>query len=85
VKVNLVALALTRRVAAASPRGRGEEKRGASCALLTYMFSVHLRRRRETGRRIAEHRAVIDAKGFDPALLAERQRDEKAQLDQLRN
>ena len=39
--------------------------------------------RRETGRGIAEHDAVIDAKGFDPALLAERQRDKKAQLDQL--
>jgi hypothetical protein len=65
-----VALALTRRCAAASPGGRGKEKRGVSCALLTYMFSVHRRRGRETGRGIAEHYAVIDAKGFDPALLA---------------
>ena len=28
---------------------------------------------------------MIDAEGFDPALLSEGQRDEKSQLDKLRN
>jgi len=50
---------------------------------LNLRFSVLFVTRRETGRGIAEDHTVIDAKSFDPALLAERQRDEKSQLDQL--
>jgi hypothetical protein len=41
--------------------------------------------RREAGDGVAEHRAVIDAEGFDPALLAEGERDEKSELNQLGN
>ena len=42
-------------------------------------------RRSETGRRIAEHRAVIDAQRFYPTLLAQGEPNEKTQLDQFRN
>jgi len=41
--------------------------------------------RRETGGGVAEHCAVIDAQGFDPALLSEGERDEKSELNQLGN
>jgi hypothetical protein len=41
--------------------------------------------RREPGCGIAEHGAVIDAQGFDPALLSEGERDEKSELNQLGN
>jgi hypothetical protein len=34
---------------------------------------------------IGQDFAVADAESLDPALLAERQRNEKAQLDKLRN
>ena len=48
-------------------------------------FSLRLTRRRETGYGVAEHGAVVDAEGFDPALLAEGETDEKTELDQLGN
>ena len=38
---------------------------------------------RETGCGIAEYGAMVDAEGFDPALLAEGETDEKTELDQL--
>ena len=41
--------------------------------------------RREAGRGVAEDLAVLDAEGFDPALLAQGKGDEKSQLDQLGN
>jgi hypothetical protein len=41
--------------------------------------------RREAGGGVAEHCAVIDAQGFDPALLSEGERDEKSELNQLGN
>ena len=41
-------------------------------------------RRGETRARIAKHRAVIDAEGFDPTLLSKSEPDEKTQLDQFR-
>ena len=39
--------------------------------------------RREAGFGVAEHGAVADAEGFDPALLAQGEADEKTQLDQF--
>jgi hypothetical protein len=48
-------------------------------------LSIHPRRGREAGCGIAEHGAVIDAQGFDPALLSEGERDEKSELNQLGN
>ena len=42
-------------------------------------------RRRQAGCGIAEHRAVIYTEGFNPALLAEGEADEKTELDQLRS
>ena len=37
----------------------------------------------ETGCGIAEYGAMVDAEGFNPALLAEGEADEKTELDQL--
>src|SRR5262245_23049319 len=54
-------------------------------ARITYIPAWESPSRRETGRGIAEHGAVIDAEGFDPALLAEREADEKTEFNQLRN
>ncbi len=44
---------------------------------------LRLFRWRETGCGIAEHGAMVDAEGFNPALLAEGEADEKTELDQL--
>ena len=41
--------------------------------------------RSETGCGVAEHGAMVDAEGFDPALLAEGEADEKTEFDQLRS
>ncbi len=46
---------------------------------------LRLFRWRETGCGIAEYGAMVDAEGFDPALLAEGEADEKTELDQLRS
>ena len=40
---------------------------------------------RKAGGGIAEHRSVADAEGFDPALLAQSERDEEPKFDQLGN
>ena len=42
-------------------------------------------RRRQTDCVFAQHRAMLDAEGFDPALLAEGEADKKPEFDQFRN
>jgi hypothetical protein len=59
----------------------------ASVVLRDYGFAVVARirskGRSEAGRRIAQKLSATDVEGLDPALLPERETNEKAQLDEF--